>query len=76
MSQVLNAQNDLSDSESVVSESGAESEGEFEMDEEFDPFADIFGTEANKHWKQRKKDQHASQTNVAKRANLPNEIFD
>lgn len=76
MSQVLNAQDNLSDSESVVSELGAESKGKFEMDNKVDFFTDIFGIKADDHWKQQKKDQQASQTDKAKRANLLNEIFD
>lgn len=75
LSQVFNAQDDTSDLELVALELEAESEGKFEMNEDTDPFSDLFGTKINKYWKPQKKDQHASQIDVAKRANLFNEIF-
>lgn len=75
LSQVLHAQDNTSDSEFVASKSGAKSESKCEMNENADPFSDFFITMISKHWKQQKKDQNISQIDVAKRANLFNEIL-
>lgn len=71
LSQVVNTKDELSDSESV-----AKSECDFELDEEADLFSGILASNADQNRRQRKKEVKANQTDVEKRAKLPNEIFD
>ena len=68
---MVNAKDKLSDLES-----GAESEGDFELDEKANPFSGILASDADQNQRQRKKELKANETDAAKRAKLPNEIFD
>ncbi len=71
LSQVLIAQDDCSDLESI-----AGTEAEFKINDEADLLSELFFTEVDEEQRQRKKDKQANQTDAAKRAKLPNEIFD
>ena len=71
LSQVLNAEDDLSDAESI-----AGSEADFEYDEEANLFSGILASDADQDRRERKKELRTSQTNATKRSRLPNEIFD
>lgn len=71
LSQVLKAEDESSESESV-----ARSEGDFELDKEAVFFSGILATDADQDRRQRKKELQANQTGAAKRSKLPNEIFD
>lgn len=65
---------DTSDAELIV-ESIAESEAA-NLDNDVDLIATLFATEADKGKIKKKKDEKTKQTDTAKRANIPNKIFD
>lgn len=71
LSQVLNAEDELSESESV-----AESECDLELDADADLFSGMLASDADQNRRQQKKELQANQTDAAKRSKLPNEIFD
>lgn len=51
------------------------SEVKFEINNEADLLSELFITKADEDQRQQKKDKHVSQTNIAKRVKLLNEIF-
>ena len=73
MSQIVNAEDSFSNSESIPdSEAGSDAK----FDEDIDLFLGVLATELDQDWKQKIKKLKASQTNTSKCAKLPNKIFD
>ena len=68
---VLNVEDKLSNLELIVG-----SQNENELDEETNLFSGVLTTKADQTRRQKKNDYKTSQSNTAKCANLPNEIFD
>lgn len=76
LSLVTNAIADTSDAESVAESEAAESEAAEFDDDQDDLIAAFLATEADEQQIQKKKDKKANQSDAAKRAKLPDEIFD
>lgn len=77
LNQVLNADEDLSDAESVAG-SAAGSEADFDIDDvdEADLISGLLATEADETQLSKKKERKSNKSDAAKRANLSEEIFE
>ena len=77
LNQVLNADDDVSDTSSLAtSEAGSETDFDINHNDEADLISGVLATEVNETHFNRKKERKISKSDAAKRANLPNEIFD
>lgn len=78
LSQIIDADKDISDSESVaksVGGSASKSEAGFDLDDADDLISSLMATEADENYIEIKKKSQACRTNVQKRAKLADKIF-
>ena len=85
MNQVLNANNDVTDTDSdagsaagLEASAGACSEADFNLDnaDKADLISGVLATEADKSRISKKKEPRSNKSNAAKQANLPDEMFE